>query len=55
MLEYRAVERHDLTGALELCGAERVDVITDDAQGFCRSFAHKEWRELRIYPQLEKG
>ena len=41
--------------AFRLCGAERVDVTTDSAPGFYRSFAHKSWDGFRIYPQYEKG
>ena len=35
-------------------GAERVDLITEDAPDFYRSFAHKEWYGFRIYPQYDK-
>ena len=41
--------------AFRLCGAERVDAITDSAPGFYRSFAHKWWNGFRIYPQYDKG
>lgn len=35
------------------CGAERVDVITEDMPDFYRSFAHKEWFGFRIHPQYD--
>ena len=40
--------------AFRLSGAERIDVVTEDAQGFYRSFAHKEWTGFRIHPQFNK-
>ena len=44
-----------VTEAFARCGAQRIDLITEDAPAFYRSFAHKEWTGLRIYPQLERG
>ena len=40
--------------AFRLSGAERVDVITDSAPAFYRSFACKEWLGFRIHPQYNK-
>jgi len=37
--------------AFARCGGKRVDAITDDADNFYRSFAHKEWFGFRIHPQ----
>jgi len=31
-------------------GADRIDLITEDAQSFYRSLPHKEWIGFRIYP-----
>ena len=41
--------------AFELSGAQRVDVTTEDARSFYRSFAHKERTGFQIHPQVEKG
>ena len=40
--------------AFKTAGGERVDLITEFAPEFYRSFAHKEWRGFRLYPQLER-
>ncbi|GAB3927833.1 hypothetical protein GCM10011575_10890 [Microlunatus endophyticus] len=39
-----------IEAAFGACGAQRVDLLTDDAQGFYRSFDHKEKAGFRIYP-----
>ena len=36
--------------AFEASGAQRLDLLTDDAQGFYRSFDYKEKSGFRIYP-----
>ncbi len=36
--------------AFRRSGAERVDVVTDVAPAFYRSFTGKEWHGFRIYP-----
>ena len=41
--------------AFEAAGGERVDLITELAPEFYRSFSHKEWTGFRIYPQYEMG
>ena len=38
----------------KLSGAERIDLVTEDAQAFYRSFAHREWTGFRIHPQVNK-
>jgi ribosomal protein S18 acetylase RimI-like enzyme len=40
--------------AFRLSGAERIDLITEQAPHFYRSFAHYEWPGFRIYPQYNK-
>lgn len=39
--------------AFRRCGAKRVDIITDSADEFYRSFKHQCWSGYRIYPDLE--
>lgn len=41
--------------AFKAAGGQWVDLITELAPEFYRSFAHKEWRGFRIYPQVETG
>ncbi|MBA3308585.1 MAG: GNAT family N-acetyltransferase [Nocardioidaceae bacterium] len=31
-------------------GASRMDLVTEDAGAFYRSFPHKEWKGFRLYP-----
>lgn len=40
--------------AFKLSGAERIDVTTDRAPAFYRSFAHYEWAGFRLHPQFNK-
>jgi GNAT superfamily N-acetyltransferase len=40
--------------AFQRCGAERLDLLTDDA-GFYRKFVHHELVGLRIYPRRENS
>jgi ribosomal protein S18 acetylase RimI-like enzyme len=40
--------------AFEKSGAERIDLVTDSAPEFYRSFAHYEWSGFRIHPQHNK-
>jgi len=40
--------------AFRQCGAERIDVVTERAPEFYRSFAHHEWHGFRIHPQYSK-
>lgn len=35
-------------------GAQRIDLITDSAPAFYRSFTHYEWHGFRIHPQYNK-
>ena len=37
-----------------LSGAERIDLITDQAPEFYRSFAHYEWAGFRLHPQYNR-
>jgi GNAT superfamily N-acetyltransferase len=37
--------------AFQRCGAERLDLLTDDAGDFYRAFAHHDLPGFRIYPQ----
>jgi GNAT superfamily N-acetyltransferase len=37
--------------AFQRCGAQRMDLLTDDAAGFYRKFVHHELPGFRIYPQ----
>jgi ribosomal protein S18 acetylase RimI-like enzyme len=39
-----------ITAAFNASGAQRLDLLTDDAQDFYRSFAHREKAGFRIYP-----
>jgi len=39
--------------AFQRCGAERLDLLTDDAPDFYRKFVHHDLVGLRIYPQRE--
>lgn len=39
-----------LVAAFEASGAQRLDLLTDDAQDFYRSFSHQEKSGFRIYP-----
>lgn len=41
--------------AFARCRAQRLDLLTDDAAGFYRSFRYHELAGFRIYPQCEKG
>ena len=40
--------------AFQRSGAERLDLLTDDAASFYRKFAHHEMPGFRIYPQRER-
>ena len=40
--------------AFSRCGAERVDLTTEDAQAFYRSLAHREWTGFRLFPECTK-
>lgn len=40
--------------AFKISGAERIDLITQDAPEFYRSFAHYEWHGFRLHPQFNK-
>jgi GNAT superfamily N-acetyltransferase len=40
--------------ALRISGAERIDLTTERAPGFYRSFAHYEWPGFRLHPQFNK-
>jgi ribosomal protein S18 acetylase RimI-like enzyme len=37
--------------AFARCGAERVDLVTETAPEFYRSFVHQEWFGFRLHPQ----
>lgn len=46
----RGIGRSLVLSAFEASGARRLDLLTDDAQAFYRSFAHQEKPGFRIYP-----
>ncbi len=49
----RGIGRRLVEEAFGRCGAKRVDVITDSADDFYRSFKHLYWSGYRVYPNLE--
>ena len=46
----RGVGRRLVEEVFQLTGAARMDLVTDSAADFYRSFAHKAWAGFRIYP-----
>lgn len=47
----RGIARRLIVAAFEQSGAQRLDLVTDDAQAFSRSFAHQEKPGYRVYPR----
>ena len=47
----RGIGRRLVTEAFKRLGGKWLNVITDDADDFYRSFAHEEWHGYRVYPQ----
>lgn len=45
----QGIARRLVVSAFEASGAKRLDLLTDDAQDFYRSFAHQEKPGFRIY------
>ncbi|RKT79336.1 hypothetical protein DFJ68_2803 [Terracoccus luteus] len=50
---YRGVATALVEAASRDAGVQRVDLLTDDAQGFYSSFAHRAKAGYRIYPGLD--
>lgn len=50
----KGISRRLVEEAFARCGGKRIDLITDDAPDFYRSFAHKEWFGFRIHPQYSR-
>jgi ribosomal protein S18 acetylase RimI-like enzyme len=46
----RGIARRLLDEALTAAGGERIDLITDSAEGFYASLTHQRWAGFRIYP-----
>jgi len=51
----RGIGRRLVEEAFARCGGKRIDLITDEADDFYRSFTHKHWSGYRIYPQRKNG
>lgn len=47
----QGIARRLVTAAFEASGAQRLDLLTDDAHDFYRSFDSKEKSGFRIYPR----
>jgi len=50
----RGIGTRLISEAFTRSGGKRVDLITEDAQAFYRSFAHKEQCGFRMYPDGER-
>lgn len=46
----QGIGRQLIIAAFKASGTQRLDLLTDDAQDFYRTFAHKEKSGFRIYP-----
>ncbi|MGI8577719.1 MAG: GNAT family N-acetyltransferase [Nocardioidaceae bacterium] len=46
----RGIARGLVNELFHATGASRMDLITEDAEAFYRSFPHKEWKGFRLYP-----
>lgn len=46
----RGLGRRLVKEVFKATGAGRMDLVTDDAVDFYRTFPHKEWSGFRIYP-----
>ncbi len=55
--DYRrqGIGRALIAEAFRRTGGQRVDLVTDTAGAFYRSFRHVEFEGFRIYPQAPKG
>ena len=49
----QGIATHLIKEAFVKSGGKRIDLITDDAPDFYRSFTHKEWFGFRIHPQYD--
>lgn len=47
----QGIARRLVVAAFDASGAQRLDLLTDDAQDFYRSFAYREKSGFRIYPR----
>jgi len=50
----RGIARRLVDAAFEASGARRLDLLSDDAQDFYRSFANKDKPGFRIYPSTAR-
>lgn len=46
----QGIARQLVEAAFSACGARRLDLLTDDAHAFYRSFPHREKPGFRLYP-----
>jgi GNAT superfamily N-acetyltransferase len=51
----RGIARALIGEALRVAGGERIDLVTDSAEGFYASLAHRRMAGFRIYPNLRPG